>query len=48
MKRLAHSRWPRGHHMCRGKYSNDYAQWYLQLQVGQWYELTDKGAEAVA
>lgn len=40
MKRLAHARWPRGHHMCRGKYDQKYAAWYEQFEPGQWYDIT--------
>ena len=40
MKRLAHTRWPRGHHMCRGKYDQKYAAWYEQFEPGQWYDIT--------
>ena len=39
IKRLAHRRWPRGHHMCRGKYTPEYAAWYEQLTPGKWYEI---------
>jgi hypothetical protein len=40
MKRLAHKRWPKGHHMCRGKYDQKYASWYEQFKPGKWYDIS--------
>ena len=40
LKRLPHRRWPRGHHMCHGRYTPEYAAWYEQFEPGQWYDIT--------
>lgn len=39
IKRLAHRRWPRGHHWGRGLYSQKYAAWFKQFEPGQWYAI---------